>query len=202
MLNHNEEYRVNMTNKNILLRRAEDQFLNKDYTNALKIYGLILKDYPQLKDAKVGAYLSDMGFDLDDDAQALFDYYQVIKDSSDDAEDIIDELSQTIYATRIIVQEQMDGVMSSQQEYQSGISYDDFLLLIEDKGSFKEAFEDIMFSTKVIINSKESFIDFIKRLISANYQEVALKYLDAVGGNFGSSQDVYALYELIDRDIA
>jgi len=189
-----------MTNKNILLQRAEDQFLNKDYTNALKIYGLILKDYPQLKDAKVGAYLSDMGFDLDDDAQALFDYYQVIKDSSDDAEDIIDELSQTIYATRIIVQEQIDGVMSSQQEYQNGISYSDFLTLIEDKGSFREAFEDIMFSTKVIINSKESFIDFVKRLISADYQDVALKYLDAIGGNFGSSQDVYALYELIDKE--
>jgi len=189
-----------MTSKNVLLQRAEEQFLNKDYNNALKIYGLLLKDYPQLKDAKVGAYLSDMGFDLEEDAQALFDYYQAIKDSSDDAEEIIDELSQTIYATRIIVQEQMLGAVKEQIEYQDGISYDDFVALIEDKGDFREAFEDIMFSTKVIITTKEEFMDFIKRLIGADYQEIALKYLDSISGHFGAAQDIYALYNLIEKE--
>ena len=188
-----------MTSKNILLRRAEDQFLNKNYTDALKIYGLLLKDYPKLKDAKVGAYLSDMGLDLEDDAQALFDYYQAIKSSSEDAEAIIDELSQTIYATRIIVQEQAIGALKEHMEHQDGISYDDFVQLIEDKGSFSKAFEDIMFSTKVVITSKEEFIDFVKRLIAANYGEMALRYLDAMGSHFGSSQDVYALYGLIEK---
>lgn len=189
-----------MTSKNVLLRRAEDQFLNKNYTDALKIYGLLLKDYPQSKDAKVGAYLSDMGFDLEEDAQALFDYYQAIKDSSDDAEEIIDELSQTIYATRIIVQEQIVGTLKEQIEYQDGISYDDFVLLVEQKGDFREAFEDIMFSTKVVITTKEEFIDFIRRLVGAQYQEIALKYLDSIAGQFGASQDIYALYNLIGKN--
>jgi len=190
-----------MTSKNVLLRRAEDQFLNKNYTDALKIYGLLLKDYPQLKDAKVGAYLSDMGLDLEDDAQALFDYYQAIKSSSEDAEEIIDELSQTIYATRIIVQEQATGIIREQIEYQDGISYDDFVSLIEHKGDFREAFENIMFSTKVVITSKEEFIDFIKRLIAAEYHAVALKYLDSISGHFGTTQDIYALYALIPKAI-
>ncbi|HIP60067.1 MAG TPA: hypothetical protein EYH01_06550 [Campylobacterales bacterium] len=189
-----------MTSKNILLQRAEDQFLNKDYTNALKIYGILLKDYPHLKDAKVGAYLSDMGFDLDDDAQALFDYYQAIKDSSDDAEAIIDELSQTIYATRIVIQEQITGAIQDQIEYQNGISYEDFVSLIEEKGDFRVAFENIMFSTKVIITNKDDFIDFIKRLISADYQDIALKYLDSIADNFNANQDVYELYKLIDKE--
>lgn len=190
-----------MTSKNILLQRAEEQFLNKEYSNALKIYGLLLKDYPQLKDAKVGAYLSDMGLDLEEDAQALFDYYQAIKNSSDDAEEIIDELSQTIYATRIIVQEQVAGVLQEQVEYQDGISYSDFIALIREKGDFREAFEDIMFSTKVVITTKEEFIDFIERLIGADYHEVALKYLDAISGHFGTTQDIYALYHLIPRAV-
>jgi hypothetical protein len=189
-----------MTNKNILLQRAEDQFLNKDYHNALKIYGLLLKDYPQLKDAKVGAYLSDMGFDLEEDAQALFDYYQAIKDSSEDAEEIIDELSQTIYATRIIVQEQVAGALQEQIEYQDGISYSDFVVLIEEKGDFREAFEDIMFSTKVVITNKEEFVDFVQRLIAADYHDIALKYLDSISGHFGATQDIYALYHLINKD--
>ncbi len=190
-----------MTSKNILLQRAEEQFLNKEYSNALKIYGLLLKDYPQLKDAKVGAYLSDMGLDLEEDAQALFDYYQAIKNSSDDAEEIIDELSQTIYATRVIVQEQVAGVLQEQVAYQDGISYSDFIALIREKDDFREAFEDIMFSTKVVITTKEEFIDFIERLIGADYHEVALKYLDAISGHFGTTQDIYALYHLIPRAV-
>ncbi len=188
-----------MTNKHILLQRAEDQFLKKNYTDALKIYGLLLEDYPQLKDAKVGAFLSDMGIDLEDDAQALFDYYQAIKDSSDDADEIIDELSQTIYATRIVLQEQIMGALKEQIEYQDGISYGDFVELIEQKGDFKEAFEDIMFSTKVIISTKEEFVDFIHRLVDAGYQDIALRYLDSVSGHFGASQDIYELYALIEK---
>ena len=186
-----------MTSKNVLLRRAEDQFLNKNYTDALKIYGLLLKDYPKLKDAKVGAYLSDMGLDLEEDAQALFDYYQAIKSSSDDAEEIIDELSQTIYATRIIVQEQALGALQEQVAYQGGISYDDFIALIEAKGNFREAFEDIMFSTKVVISNKDEFIDFVSKLSQEGFDEMALNYLDASSYLFGNDQEVLALYHVV-----
>ncbi|HFC03898.1 MAG TPA: hypothetical protein ENJ74_03390, partial [Nitratifractor salsuginis] len=60
-----------MTNKRVLLQRAEEQFLKRDYNNALKIYSLLLRDYPQLKDARIGVFLSDMGLESDEDAQAL-----------------------------------------------------------------------------------------------------------------------------------
>ena len=59
-----------MNNQRTLLRRAEEQFLRKDYDSALKIYGLILNDHPKLKEAKVGAYLSDIGMENDEEAQA------------------------------------------------------------------------------------------------------------------------------------
>ncbi len=188
-----------MTNKNILLRRAEEQFLKKDYSNALKIYGILLKDHPSLKDAMVGAYLSDMGLDLEDDAQALFDYYQAIKDSSDDAQEIIDSLSQTIYATRFVVQEQLDGIIHQQTQLQDGILYEEFTKLVEQEGDFRQVFENIMFSTKVIITKKDDFIDFVKRLIGAKYSDLALKYLDAFAGSFVENQDIYALYKLVDK---
>ena len=189
-----------MTSKRVLLQRAEEQFLKKNYRDALKIYGLLLKDYPQFKDAKVGAYLSDMGLDLDDDAQALFDYYQAIKDSNDDAEAIIDELTQTIYATRFIVHEQIMDAIKESEEYGNNISYDDFIKLVEDKGDFREAFENIMFSTKVLISTKDEFKDFIHRLVDAGFQSIALKYLDSLVGQFNSSQDMYELYDLIDKE--
>jgi hypothetical protein len=47
--------------QDLLLQRAESEFLNGDYSNALRSYGLILKDYPSLDEAKIGVYLSDLG---------------------------------------------------------------------------------------------------------------------------------------------
>ncbi len=190
-----------MTSKRVLLRRAEEQFLKRDYDNALKIYSLLLRDYPQSKDARIGVFLSDMGLESDEDAQVLFDYYQAIKDDNEDAEKIIDELMQTIYATRIVIQEQIIGTIEDEVELEDGIHYVDFVKLIDDKGNFREAFENIMFSTRVIIRSKEEFIDFIERLIKADYQDIALGYLDSLAENFGNDQEIYALYNLINKKI-
>jgi hypothetical protein len=187
-----------MSNKRVLLQRAEEQFLNHEYDNALKIYSLLLRDYPQMKDARIGVFLSDMGLESDEDAQALFDYYQAIKDSSEDAERIIDELMQTIYATRVVIQEQLLGSLE-EAEIEDGIRYSDFVELIAEKGSFKEAFEDIMFSTRVVIRTREEFIDFIQRLVEAGYQEMAASYLDSLAESFGPDQEIYSLYHLVQK---
>jgi tetratricopeptide (TPR) repeat protein len=189
-----------MQNKNVLLQRAEEQFLRKDYRNALKIYGLILKDHPRFKEAEVGAYLSDMGLDNDDEAQALFDYYQVIKDSQQNADMVIDELMQAIRSTRIVIQ-QVFGENNDDPSGHDGISYADFVQSIADKGGFRQAFEDIMFSTKVVINTKKDFIDFMERLIAAKYYDMALGYLDALAGDPALDQDIYALYRLVPERV-
>ncbi len=187
-----------MINEQVLLQRAEDQFLRKDYNSALKIYGLILKDHPKLKEAEVGAYLSDMGLENEDDAQALFDYYQTIKQSNADADRVINDLMQAIHATRIVIQQAFSG--HTEAEMEDGIAYTDFIQTIEAERSFKNAFENIMFSTKVIIASKEDFIDFMQRLIAAGYHDMALGYLDALAGDPVYDQDIYALYRLIPKE--
>jgi hypothetical protein len=188
-----------MSKKSILLQRAEEQFLRKDYSNALKIYSLILNDYPKHKEAKVGAYLSDMGLEADDDAQALFDYYQAIKKSNTDADKIISDLMQALYSTRVIIQQAFGGSQNDPM-LEGGISYADFTQLVEERGSFKAAFEDIMFSTKVVISTKEDFIDFLTRLIGAGYYHMVLGYLDTLSGNPVYDQDIYELYKLIPKD--
>ena len=185
-----------MTSKNVLLKRAEEQFLRKEYDNAMKIYSLLLREDPQMKDARVGVFLSDMGLESDEDAQALFDYYQAIKNSNENAEEIIDQLMQTIYATRIVIQEQLLGGLE-EAELEDGIRYSDFVRLVEEKGSFREAFEDIMFSTRVVIRTREEFIDFIRRLVAAGYREMAVGYLDSLAESFGQDQEIYRLYHLV-----
>ncbi len=183
--------------QNLLLQRAEGEFLNGDYQNALRSYGLILKDYPALDEAKIGVYLSDLGIESEEEAQALFDYYQVIKTEKDNAVDIIDGLIDSLDTSKQYIHELLLDPVQEQVEYGDGIRYSDFLLLIESRGSFKKAFEDIMFSTKVIITEKDEFIDFVTQLANEGFDEMALNYLDATTSLFGDDQDVLALYNVV-----
>ena len=182
--------------QNLLLQRAEGEFLKGDYRNALRSYGLILKDYPTLDEAKIGVYLSDLGIESEEEAQALFDYYQVIKNEKDNALDIIDGLIDSLDHSKLDIHKLLDP-FSEQVEYNDGIRYSDFLLLIKSRGSFKKAFEDIMFSTKVVITQKDEFIDFVTQLANEGFDEMALNYLDATTSLFGDDQDVLALYNVV-----
>ena len=186
-----------MQTQNILLKRAEQSFLKREYQNSLRSYGLILKDYPALDEAKVGVFLSDLGMQRDDEAQALFDYYQIIKDEKDNAVEIIDELISNLDDVEFQLEENLVAPFK-ELEYSDGIRYNDFLDLVKSKGDFKETFEDIMFSTKVIITNKDEFIDFVEKLSSEGFKDIAIRYLDASTSLFGNDQDILALYSIVE----
>ncbi|UFH59128.1 hypothetical protein [Sulfurovum mangrovi] len=184
-------------NKNLLLQRAEGEFLSGEFSSALRDYGLLLKDYPTLDEAKVGVYLSDLGIESSEEAQALFDYYQAIKDEKENAVEIIDSLIRSLDDSKDVLKELLVDPLQEQIEYSDGIRYSDFLELVEQRGSFKKTFEDIMFSTKVIISNKDEFIDFVKKLTAEGFDEMALSYLDASSSLFGNDQEILTLYTLI-----
>ncbi len=188
---------MNKVSQDLLLERAEGEFLKGDYTNALRSYGLILKDYPLLDEAKIGVYLSDLGAESEAEAQALFDYYQMIKTEKNNAVDIIDGLIDSLDSTKHNIQELLLNPIQEQIEYGDGIRYSDFLALVKSRGSFKKTFEDIMFSTKVVITDKDEFIDFVTKLADEGFDEMALGYLDATTNLFGDDQDVLALYNVV-----
>lgn len=183
--------------QDLLLKRAETAFLEGDYANALRSYGLILKDYPSLDEAKVGVYLSDLGTESKEEAQALFDYYQSIKSEKENAVDIIDGLIETLDSSKYQLDELLLKPMQEQIEYSDGIAYGDFKALVKSRGSFKEAFEDIMFSTKVVITSKEEFIDFVTLLAQSGFDDMVLSYLDASSTLFGNDQEILSLYHVL-----
>lgn len=183
--------------QDLLLQRAEGEFLKGDYKNALRSYGLILKDYPFLDEARIGVYLSDLGAESGEEAQALFDYYQIIKTEKENAADIIDSLIDSLDSSKHKIQELLENPLQEEIEYGDGIRYSDFLDLVKSRGSFKKAFEDIMFSTKVVITDKDEFIDFVSQLAKEGFDEMALGYLDATTSLFGDDQDVLALYNVV-----
>jgi hypothetical protein len=56
--------------------------------------------------------------------------------------------------------------------------YSEFKEIVDDDGDFRRIFENIMFSTRVIITEKEDFVDFLDKLMENNYQEMAMSYLE------------------------
>jgi len=184
-------------NQNVLLTRAEKEFIKGNYVLSLRYYGLILKDFPQNEEARVGVYLSDLGVDNAEESQALFDYYQLIKDEKENAVDIIDGLIENLDVSKQKIQEFLLNPLQEQAEYSDGIRYSDFLDLVQSRGSFKNTFEDIMFSTKVVISNKDEFIDFVTQLSNEGFDEMALGYLDASSHLFGNDQEILALYHVV-----
>jgi tetratricopeptide (TPR) repeat protein len=180
-----------------LLKKAESEFLSKNYQKALIEYSLVLQNDANNQDAKAGVYLCDVGLENSEEAQALFEYYYAIKSESSDPLGVIEALIDSLSATQAKLQELLSDPLQEQLEYSDGIRYEDFMRLVKDRGSFKQAFEDIMFSTKVVITDKEEFIDFVKSLASEGFDDMALSYLDATSGLFGNDQEVLELYNVL-----
>jgi len=164
-----------------ILERAENYFYSGEYEEALRIYGILLKDFPDLKEARIGAILSDIAKENDEEAQALFEYYQVLrKENSEDAEKIIEDMIDSLDDTFEKISTILDGILLGREEYVNGISYDDFKELVNQRGSFKRAFEDIMFSTRVIITDKDDLLDFLQELVNNGFSEMAMRYIEGV----------------------
>jgi len=177
-----------------LLNQAETKFLVGEFDEALRNYGLVLNENPTLKEARIGAFLSDLGNDNADEAHALFDYYQVMKSENKDADKIIDDLIQNIDSSKNKLYEILLKPIEEQANFEDGIRYNEFLRLIEDRGNFKRAFEDVMFSTRVILKGKAEYKEFVLELIKRGHNKLAEQFLDSMSSTFGKDQDMYELY--------
>jgi len=183
---------------NILLTRAEELFTSGKYENALRTYGLLLKEYPTDVDAEIGVLLCDIGMESADEAQALFDYYQIIKTEQDNASDVMVSLLSTLDISQEEVSELLNETLD-RSEYKDGIGYQDFLKFIDERGDFKRAFEDVMFSTRVILKNKEEYILFITELIKKDQTELATQFLDSLSNSFVNDQEIYTLYHKLKQ---
>jgi tetratricopeptide (TPR) repeat protein len=172
-----------MINKYKILERANHNFSNSEYDQALVNYALVLKDYPNSKEAYNGAILAEMAMSGEAGAEALFDYYLVLrKDDAEHADIIMSEILESMDGSLDHLSELFREPLKERLAYEDGILYEDFSELIKSDGNFKETFENIMFSTRVIITEKEDFVDFLSRLIDNNFNEMALSYLEGALG--------------------
>ena len=74
--------------------------------------------------------------------------------------------------------ELFEAPLNEKLESEDGILYKDFRKLVDESGDFKSTFENIMFSTRVMITAKDDFIDFLDLLLHNDFKEMGLTYLE------------------------
>ena len=161
------------------LEEAKNNFFKREYKSALVKYSLVLEKAPQNKDAKIGAVLTDMAFDNEEEAMALFEYYEASKFyNPSDAESIIENIIESLSMENLNSIELINALDRQLDMLRDSLTYEEFLDFANERGDFKTALEDAMFNMKIIIYKKEDFIDFINRLLDNNCLELALNYLE------------------------
>ncbi|WP_321777407.1 hypothetical protein [Sulfurimonas sp.] len=161
------------------LTQAKENFSKSNFKSALEKFAIVLQDFPNSKEAYNGVILSEMALSGEGGAEALFDYYEILKgEDKESADKIISDILQTMDGTLDKLSEIFAEPLRDRLELEDGILYKDFKDIIDNGANFKETFENIMFSTRVIITQKEDFIDFLDNLIEHGFAEMALTYLE------------------------
>lgn len=161
-------------------KRGIKNFKSGDYKNAIIHFSLALQQNPKDTELRVYLNLSSLAKTREDEAISLFEFYRAsLKDKFSqkpvDIEQAIDSLEVGLQKIHNLFESQeLERFLLEE----NGISYDDFLLLVSQRGSFAKTFEDIMFSTRVLISKKEDFVHFLNLLVDNGFTDMALNYLE------------------------
>jgi tetratricopeptide (TPR) repeat protein len=189
-----------MINEDRLLNEANSFFTQKKFEKALFLYSQLSSNFPQNKEYPIYALFCDIASEDEDKAMSLYDYFTIVKDENLEnairyVEDVVNAYDGDIDKMMEILKE----LSSSTIESLDAIRYEDFKKLIESRGSFRIAFEDIMFSTKVAIENKDDFFDFVTKLIDNDFNSTAYTYLDGFNEYFSYDKEIEKLYKKLEE---
>jgi tetratricopeptide (TPR) repeat protein len=181
---------------NSVKKRAIESFEKKDFFTAKTLYALAFNEDEEDFDVKAGLILCSLADEYTDEISSLFEFYSIAnvldqKNAYENLLNIVDAIEQG---------EAIDDIYNFNIEHQlandEGISYEEFLLLVDESGDFKSVFNNVFFSTKVVITQKNDFFDFVNRLIENDYIDMALSYIENANNVFPSDD---RLRELLDK---
>lgn len=189
-----------MINENRLLNEANSFFTQKKFDKALFLYSQLSSNFPENKEYPVYALFCDIASEDEEKAISLFDYFSVVKDENIDeaikyVEDVVNAYDGDIDKMMNVLKDLNESTIDSLD----AIRYDDFKRLIKSRGSFRIAFEDIMFSTKVAIENKDDFFDFVTKLIDNDFNSTAYTYLDGFNEYFSYDEKIEKLYKRLEE---
>ncbi|HIP12237.1 MAG TPA: hypothetical protein EYG73_05915 [Arcobacter sp.] len=182
-----------------LILNANEFFISQQYDKALFLYSQASSFEPTNIEFQIYALFCDIASEDEQKAQSLFEHFSIHKEL--DFEAAITQIQETINAfdgDNDLMIKLLHDISTQNLESLDAIDYVDFLELVESRESFRVAYEDIMFSTKVAIKSKEDLVSFIDQLIEHDFDTTAYSYLDGFNEVFSFDKDLIALYEKLE----
>ncbi|BDQ29462.1 hypothetical protein [Helicobacter ailurogastricus] len=157
-------------------------FLHKEYLRAGFLFGQALFLDPIDSHAKIGLLLSDIALDFPKEAHSFYELYQSLLDSQPrrykssiqhqildliaSFDDSLSKMAQAFSTENQLKAESLEGIL-----------YGDFKAMCAGK-DFKEVFENLMFSTKVIFDKKEDFYEFLDNLVENGFYDMSISYIE------------------------
>jgi len=189
-----------MINEDRLFNEANAFFLDKKFDKALFIYSQLSSNFPENREYPVYALFCDIASEDIEKAVSLYDYFSIVKDENiDEAISYVEDVVNAYDGDVDKMMEMLQDLSASTIDSLDAIRYEDFKTLISTRGSFRVAFEDIMFSTKVAIENKEDFFDFVDKLIDNDFNNTAYSYLDGFNEYFSYDTKIEELYKKLEE---
>ena len=189
-----------MRNIEAVLKEGHSYFTASQYDKALFLYSQVLSLEPKNIEYQLYCIFCDLGYESEEKAQSLFDYFIVAKNENfENAVAYVEDVINAYDGDNVKMMGLLQDISETNVESLNAIEYNDFMELVQNRGSFKEAYQDIMFSTKVAITKKDDLIDFIDKLIENNFDKTAYSYLDGFNEYFTYDDDLTALYEKLGK---
>jgi tetratricopeptide (TPR) repeat protein len=189
-----------MINESRLLNEANSFFTQKKFEKALFLYSQLSSNFPDNKEYPIYALFCDIASEDVEKAISLYDYFSVAKEENlDEAIRYIEDIINAYDGDIDKMMEVLKELSTSTVDSLDAIRYEDFKKLIQSRGSFRIAFEDIMFSTKVAIENKDDFFDFVTRLIDNDFNSTAYTYLDGFNEYFSYDKEIEKLYKKLEE---
>ena len=155
-------------------RLGIEHFYKKDYKNAKIFFSLA---YEKRKNKKLLHFISicDLALKNEKEAIAIFDFYM----ANYSYDKIYIDVERILSFSE--ARENLDKNLKEDESF--ALSYKDFLQS-EKKLGFKKSFENIIFSSKLIISDKNDFLDFLEKLLENGYDEFILNYIEYMNLHF------------------
>lgn len=170
-----------MKEQNYNLKKATRNFLAKKYDTALRLFNEVLLGDSNNIVAKMGILLCDIAFENEEQAQKLFDYYQLTKSQN------LQNPEENIINLIHILDKNANHFVTLLHDYEEaqindidGILYQDFKNMLSEQNDFKKMFEYAMFSTKIVFTKKSDFYEFLNLLIDNNLASFSLQYIESL----------------------
>lgn len=189
---------VNKNNK-----KAFALFVSKQYKKAFELFSHNLYLEPNNTESLIGVLLSDIAQDSEEQALSLYEYYQILLSQealkSRAREQILKTIKSFDKSTNDIFSV-LKHLEDLRADYIEGILYQDFKQIAKERQNFKEAFEDLIFSTKIVFTNKGEFYEFLNQLVDNNYKDISLEYIESLRKNIIYDGEIEKILQKVAHD--